>query len=288
VLAVLSLARLRTGGRAAVCLAAAVILSIGAFFVRTIGAALFVPVAISLLERTVVAWGVLGRRTVLWTVVIIGVLLAGVGLLCRDRFTSRWYAREYTQTRVSTAEVAWWRVGEIGEIVRNFPSDVAAETRANLPIDTTSPFLLLGTELRSTRYLLGLAWIGLVACGVVSRRSVSHLETYLAAYVAILCLWPFECVRFWAPILPFLLALAWIGLKSCGIRARTSWRIGVCYSLLFVACGSIAMAGSLHLAFFERERPWNECKQWLMIHPKWMAAFDRFHGTRPRTSAADR
>ena len=59
-LAMLSLARLRTGRRAAVCLAGAVIVSIGAFFVRTIGAALFVPVAISILERTVVNWGVVG------------------------------------------------------------------------------------------------------------------------------------------------------------------------------------------------------------------------------------
>ena len=124
------------------------IVSIGAFFVRTIGAALFVPVAISILDRTVVNWGVLGRRKALWTVLAVGVLLAGVGLLFRDRFTSPWYAREYTHAHVSPAVVAWWRVGEIGEIVRNVPSDLVAETRANLPIDSTSPWMLLGTELR--------------------------------------------------------------------------------------------------------------------------------------------
>jgi hypothetical protein len=287
-LAMLSLARLRTGRRAAVCLAGAVIVSIGAFFVRTIGAALFVPVAISILERTVVNWGVLGRRKAFWTVLVGGVLLAGVGLLFRDRFTSPWYAREYTHTHVSPAEVAWWRVGEIGEIVRNVPSDLVVETRPNLPIDSTSPWMLLGTELRSTRYLLGLVWAGLIVCGLVSRRSLAHLETYLAAYVGILCLWPFESVRFWAPILPFLLALAWIGLKSFGISARTSGRIAVCYSLLFVAFGSIAMARSLDQTFSGRERSWNECKQWLLLHPKWLSAFDRFNGVRPRNGASDR
>ena len=287
-LASLSLARLRAGRRVAVCLAAAVILSIGAFFVRTIGAALFVPVAIGILDRTVVDRGMLGRRTMFCTVFVGGLLLAGVGILFRERFTSPWYAREYSQTHVSTAVVAWWRVGEIGEIVRNVPSDFAAETRPNLPIDSTSPWMLLDRELRSTRYLLGLVWAGLIVGGLISRRSLSYLETYLAAYVAVLCLWPFECVRFWAPILPFLLALAWIGLKSFAISARASRRIAICYSLLFVAFGSIAMARSLEQTFFERERPWNECKQWLMLHPKWLAAFDRFDGTRPRTGAADR
>jgi hypothetical protein len=287
-LAMLSLARLRTGRRAAVCLAGAVIVSIGAFFVRTIGAALFVPVAISILERTVVNRGIVGRRTAFWTVLVGGVLLGGVGLLFRDRLTSPWYARQYTGTHVSTAVVAWWRVGEIGEIVRNVPSDFAAETRSNLPIGSTSPWMLLATELRSTRYLLGLAWAGLIVGGLISRRSLSHLETYLAAYVAILCLWPFECVRFWAPILPFLLALAWIGLKSFGMSTRTSGRIAVCYSLLFVAFGSVAMARSLDQTFFGRERSWNECKQWLPLHPKWLSAFDRFNGTRPGNGAADR
>jgi hypothetical protein len=287
-LAMLSLARLRTGRRAAVCLAGAVVLSSGAFFVRTVGAALFVPVAISILERTVVNWGMLDRRKAFWTVLVGGLVLAGVGLLFRDRLTSPWYAREYTHTQVSTAVVAWWRVGEIGEIVRNVPSDLVAETRSNLPIDSTSPWMLLGTELRSTRYLFGLVWVGLIVCGLVSRRSLSHLETYLAAYVAILCLWPFESVRFWAPLLPFLLALAWIGLKSLRMSARTSGRIAVCYSLLFVAFGSIAMARSLEQTFFGRERSWNECKQWLVLHPKWLSAFDRFNGSRPRNGAADR
>ena len=49
------------------------LVSIGAFFVRTIGAALFVPVAISILERTVVNWGIVGRRKALWMVFVGGV-----------------------------------------------------------------------------------------------------------------------------------------------------------------------------------------------------------------------
>ena len=135
---------------------------------------------------------------------------------------------------------------------------------------------------------LGLVWAGLHCLRTHFAAITLASGDYLAAYVGILCLWPFESVRFWAPVLPFFLALAWIGLKSLGISARTSGRIAVCYSLFFVAFGSIAMARSLDQTFSEPERTWNECRQWLVLHPKWLSAFDRFNGIRPRNGAADR
>lgn len=287
-LAMLSLEKNRAGRNAAWCLLAACILSFAAFFVRTIGAALFVPVALALFERAFVRPGLLSRRGA-GSIVVAGALcLAGVGVLCRDWIASPWYARAFSRAEVATPLVAWWRLGEMGEIARNFPSDVLSETRPSLPADSVSLWELLSSQLRTTRYLVGIPFAGLVVLGIVSKRAKSPLGAYLAAYLAILCLWPFESVRFWAPVLPFLLALAWAGLQSLRISAVAARRLTVCYSLFFVVCGSIAMSRSLERTFIGREQAWNEYKHWLPLHPQWLAAFDRFHGDRPKVESRHR
>jgi hypothetical protein len=61
------------------------------------------------------------------------------------------------------------------------------------------------------RYIVGVAVILLSLWGAFHRQSLSHVEVFLACYVLILMFWPFNYVRFWAPVLPLLIAFAWIG-----------------------------------------------------------------------------
>jgi hypothetical protein len=283
-LAMLSLATSRVGVQAAVCLAAAAWLAASAFAVRTIGAALFVPVAFALLSRADHRL-LPTRRFVAAAVVVVALAAAVTGIIFRDSLATPWYSRAFALSAGGLWDTAAWRVGEIGEIVRNVPTDVAPESRAALPVESTSPLVLLAMELRSTRYLIGAACVALIGLGLLARARWSSLEAYLAAYVAILLIWPFEAVRFWAPVLPFLLALLWTGLKSTNLSSRLLSRAAVIYSLFFIACGAVAMGNSLDTTLADRGKPWRENGLWLQHHPTWLAAYDRFGGNRPQTGA---
>ena len=119
------------------------------------------------------------------------------------------------------------------------------------------------------------------------RRRFSPVDAYLLGYFGILFLWPYDDPRFFAPVLPLLFALGWIGLRSFPIEARNLRRLAIAYSIVFCVFGTVAMSDSLYVTYFDRLEPWREISRYAPAVPDWVAAFDRYGGVRPHTGTAD-
>jgi hypothetical protein len=283
VLAILSVMRNCAGWRGVWCLTAACILAAAAFLVRTIGAALFVPIAFAILNRDSV-WRILGKRAPVLLVLCGAVAATCACISFLDRIVTPWYAREFVHSIGRTLEIARWRISEIGDLMRNVSSGVfGAPVGAVLPIESTPPVVIGAMELRSTGYVCGALFIALILAGLFGRQVAASSRLYFAAYVAVLLAWPFEAVRFWAPVLPLMLAFSWVGFKSLNLSKRATQRIALVYCAAFVVCGSVAMVDSLDVVFCDRLRPWNESRNELLANPRWMVAFDVFGGLRPKS-----
>jgi len=286
-LAMLSLSRDRTPLQTSLYIAAAALLAAAGFFVRTIGAALFVPVALAALESLAVR-GRVGRRPAV-VIFLIGVCLAaGIGFTLRDRIASRWYAGAlgYMTTHRNplnvTEEISWWRVEEVGELAQNVSSTALAPTTPSLPIEGVSPSILVTLQLRSVRVVFGLIALVLIVLGLWShRRQASILEAYLFAFFGILLIWPFDDTRFLAPVLPLLLALGWLGLRSLKIQPLKLQRFAVGYCVVYALFGAIALGDALRVTYFDRGQPWRECGGYVADIPDWLAAYDHYGGVRP-------
>jgi hypothetical protein len=288
VLAMISLTKERSALQAALYIVIAAALAAAAFFVRTIGAALFLAVAVALLE-TQVARRFLGRRAAV-VLLTIGVGLAACfGIVHRQRIASPWYAGALSYLNTprplrTTEEIAWWRIGEVGELAQNVSSTALAPTTPTLPIDSISPSVMATLLLRSVRIPIGCIAIVLILVGQWSRRrQFSPVDGYLLAYVGILLIWPFDDTRFLAPVLPLLLTLGWLGLRSVMPQGPKLRRFAVAYSAIFCFFGALALCDSLRVAYSERQRPWKECGSYVKDIPTWLAAFDRYGGVRPDT-----
>jgi hypothetical protein len=292
VLVILSRARNQTPVQFAGSFAGAALLAVAAFLVRTIGAALFVALAFALLETRLLS-NLLGRR---WTVALflIGVLSATCfGYTQRERIASRWYAGALgylTTARPlnTTEEIVWWRVSEIGELAQNVSSDAFFPTSTNLPIESISPSVLVTMQLRATRFAFGGAAVLVLLVGAWTRRHrFSSADAYLAAYFGILFIWPYDDPRFFGPVVPLLLALGWLGLRSFNFKAQNLRRFATVYSVIFCLFGAVALADSLYVTYFDRLQPWRDCGRYVPAFPEWLAAFDRYGGIRPGTSAPE-
>jgi hypothetical protein len=290
VLATLSLAKERSTLQAVVYVAAAAVLAAAAYFVRTIGAALFVAVAVAALETQAVR-RFLGRRSAI-VLLTVGVgLAAGLGLAHRNRIASPWYAGALSYLNAphpwrTSEEITWWRIGEVGELAQNVSSTAFAPTTATLPIDSVSPSVMITLQLRSVRVVVGGVALVLILAGMWSRRrQFSPVEGYFLAYVGILFIWPFDDTRFLAPILPLLLAWGWLGLRSLMPDPQKLRQFAVTYSAIFCVFGALAMCDSLRVTFLERQRPWQECGSYVADIPAWLSAFDQYGGVRPKLDA---
>lgn len=289
VLAMLSLSKERSPLQAALYVAAAAVLATAAFFVRTIGAALFVAVALAVLQMNGVR-SFVGRRA---AVILLSIGVGGaacLGFALRDRIASPWYAGALSYlTRMrnplnTTQEIALWRIGEVGELLQNVSSTAFAPTTPTLPIESISPSVLVTLQLRAVRLAVGSVAVALVLAGLWRRRrEFSPVEAYLLAYVGILLIWPFDDTRFFAPVLPLLFAFAWLGLRSLKLQPLNLRRFAVSYCVVFCLFGAVAFGDSLRVTYFDRQRPWRECSDWLSNFPSWLTAFDRYGGVRPRT-----
>ena len=287
VLAMLSLAKERPVFQAALYFSIAVILAAAAFYVRTIGAALFVALAISVLEARAVQ-RLVGYRTVI-VLFMVGVgLTALLGYQYRERIASPWYARalSYLTTNRNPLnaleEITWWRVGEIGELTQNISSTAYAPTTPTLPLDSISPHVLSVLILRSVRLATGGMTVVLLVAGLWSRRRhFGPVEAYFLAFVGILMIWPFDDTRFFAPVLPLLLAYCWRGLCSLKIEPLALRRFGVWYTAVYCLFGLVALGDSLRVTYFDRLQPWRECAVYVADLPDWLTAFDRYGGVRP-------
>jgi len=267
---------------AAALTGAAFVLSLAAFFVRTIGAALFAAVAFSVWEMGI-AWSRrdwIGRRTAIASLLVGGAIAASVGFACRHALATPWYARAWQLSPAAIGNTLCYRVAEIGETFQNVSADAFPSTAASLPVESTSARDMLTRELHAIRYISGAIAIGLILMGIFRRRRFSHVESFLAAYVAILLIWPFTAVRFWAPVLPLLFGYAWIGLRSIANSRPALMKAAACYCVIFCLFGSVAMAQTLRASLFDRGRTWRESREWLVRHPDWLAAYERFGGER--------
>ncbi len=257
-----------------------------AFSVRTIGAALVVALAFALLETRRMR-SLMGRR---WAIglFLVGVVIASCfGYAQRERIASRWYAGAlgYLSTGRplnTTEEIVWWRMAEIGELTQNVSSTAFFPTSATLPMDSISPSVLVTLQLQATRFVFGAVAAAFILAGFWTRRGrLAPVDAYLLGYFGILFLWPYDDPRFFAPILPLLFALGWLGLRSFNFQARNLRRVAMAYSLVFCTFGAAALANSLYVTYFDRLQPWRECSKYTPAMPEWLAAFDRYGGVRP-------
>ena len=293
VLALVTFARERPFRQAALYIALALLLAVGAFFVRTIGAALFVAVAFAMIETPAVRRFV-GRRTAIAALTLGAVCAAWIGVNHAEFFASPWYAgalkylyREGHPLR-TTEEIAWWRIGEVGELAQNISANAFAPTTPTLPLDSMPPSVYLTLQVRTLRQAVGIVFAIVVLAGVWSRRRrFWAVEAYLAAYVGILLLWPFDDPRFFAPVLPLLFAYAWLGLCSLKPAPRPLGRFVAAYSVVFCLIGALAMADSLRVTYFDRLRPWRECHRYMTDFPDWQAAYDRYGGLRALAAGSE-
>jgi hypothetical protein len=169
----------------------------------------------------------------------------------------------------------------VGEIAQNASSTALAPTTASLPLDSLSPGVQIMLELRALRIAVGLIFGFLVLAGLWSRRRrISLVEGYLTGYIGILLIWPFDDTRFIAPIIPLLFTYAWLGLRALNPPQRGLRCFVVSYCVIFCFLGAVAMGDCLRVTYFDRLRPWRECRGYLLDIPTWLEAYHRYGGLR--------
>ncbi len=149
----------------------------------------------------------------------------------------------------------------------------AFHPRANvLPIETTSWHELLGGEFAALSYVAGAVAIGLILLGLWKVGRLTFLHVYLIGYTAVLSVWPYPDLRFWAPLLPFLFGAAWLGWSRVALRPVVRLRAVTAYCLVFWIFGTIAMGNSLYVSLIDRQRTEQISRQWILGRPEWKAA----------------
>lgn len=126
------------------------------------------------------------------------------------------------------SRILLFRVHEVGELSLNLPSSK------------------LG-PLQPVAWIIGAVVVTLVLRYLRPSR-LGSVEVYLAAYVGILCVWPYGDTRFWIPVLPLLFAeifwltqpWTWSGWR----RTFVNW-----YAVGYFLAGLLALAYSTWLTF---------------------------------------
>ncbi len=132
-LAAISAAKRRSPAWATVLIALAVALSVAAFSVRTIGAALFPAVAFGLLE-IVVGWRIIGRRWAVASILLAGTILVSLATFYQNSpLVTRGYLGQWQDPTVGEIAIARWRVGDLARCFNN---------------DRSGPWLPKGTSYR--------------------------------------------------------------------------------------------------------------------------------------------
>lgn len=227
-----SLASLAAATRAAECrglrrvywLGGAAVLAALAIATRTIGVAL--APALALAACAGFSWTGIRRR---WethrrvaTLTLSGVVAALIGGAAALGSTK--YAREMIRDWRGVGDLVRFRLEDWGELLLN-------GSQAQLP-QSLQPLVMVA----------GLAFAALMALGVRSRRSIAAVDLYVAAYVAILLVWPYRDARFWAPVVPLLLGYGWVGVRELARSHRGAVRwIGAGYLTGYVAMGLVAL-----------------------------------------------
>ncbi len=205
----------------------AVTLAMLATAVRTVGVALFPALLWS-------AWHTPGLRRRLPTASkLIAILLVvgaiGAGLLLRTSYFS--FTAEHVGFRAWLPAAALARLRDAGELVLNVPYSRLAFTGG------------AGLILMSS---IGAVASIMVGAGFAVRSyAVSTVEVYVFAYAALMLVWPYQDVRFWIPVLPFMVVLAQDGARR--LAGRHWQRAAVLYVAMFAATGVTALAYSARI-----------------------------------------
>jgi MFS family permease len=237
--------------------ASAVALAGAAIWIRSIGVALAPGLLFVVMRR-------IDRRHVRMCLPALCVVGACIGLFFRHQLMTPNYSQGLTETLahpVSTiGRTTLWRIREIGEIAQN-ASPAAFEPReqlsyedqadkvTQLPEHGTSIKVLAGLELRAMSYVAGAVFLLLIVIGFI-RVAINVVGVYLLAYGFILLLWPFGLSRFFVPLVPFIMAYGWLGLRSL----RFPRWLPIAYMVLFCLCGAMAMGNEWSLALHGREQ----------------------------------
>ncbi len=250
---------------------AAVALSVAAFAVRTIGCLLFVVTIYQILDRAV-ASGRLTRRQVGALALVGGPFVVLAALIARPFWVPSAYQIVWARPSVRGDVMLEWRTSELGQLFQNVSAS-AFHPHANvLPIETTSWHELLGGEFAALSYVAGAVAIGLILLGLWKVGRLTFLHVYLIGYTAVLSVWPYPDLRFWAPLLPFLFGAAWLGWSRAASRPVVRFRAVTAYCLVFWIFGTIAMTHSLYVSLIDRQRTEQISRQWILGRPDWKAA----------------
>ena len=168
----------------------AVAVSTIAISIRTAGVALALPLLSAMVRNSTVR-SIVVRPSI--AVLLLAALGVGMVRISRTEYVEqiRHNLSEFTLTQAE-ARIVNWRLTELAEIGMNFRRDIVPwPLRYDLPI-------------------VGAILLGIVCVGVWSARG-GPAAIYLAAYVAMLFVWPFGATRFWLPVMPLLFAFTLIG-----------------------------------------------------------------------------
>jgi hypothetical protein len=229
----------RTGllSGAAICCALAVLL-------RTIGIALVPALIWAASGRGVLKW----LRSKPWLAASSAALMATIAIV---GFIRLWHT-EYFQNFLSVGE----REGVVGMLVRNlgWRLDEFGEMTVNVP-QFKAP-----ESMHAAFTIVGAAILALCAGGLVCRRKfVSSTEIYLAAFAAILFVWPWYDPRFWLPVIPLLAAYVWMGATRIADQwptFRNRATLFLCLPLaVFLLLGIVSLAYSTRITFAGEKFP---------------------------------
>jgi hypothetical protein len=246
-----------------------------AILVRSVGVGL-IPVMIYVLLAKV------DRKVVRWAFPILCASGLVLGLMFRQTIMSPAYSQALTDTlrqpSSTLADTTLWRVQEVGEVGQN-ASQIAFEPREQLaygdektnrvvpllPETGHSYGVLLNLQAQAMAYVVGaLFWI--LIGFALWRKRLTVVDVYLAAYMFILMLYRCGEVRYFVPIVPFVLAYAWAGTKALPF-AIPRWCVAS-YVAVFMLFGTIALANEWTIAFVDREQSYRAFDEivWVFQH----------------------
>ena len=202
----------RSVSRRSLCmLAAFVVLAIAATATRTIGIALAAPLAWTLwfafgAEAGTVVRNAFGRPRLALILVVLLVGAASTLVVATSDYAS--------QTVRLYAEVGLWeRFSRIGR----------ARLRSLGELSFNVPWSVAPAVLRSLYVPAAIAGVSLVGLGCFLRRHrFGAAESYFAAVVAVLMVYPGRQTRYWLPVLPLMLGLSAVAARR--LMTRAIWR----------------------------------------------------------------
>ena len=122
-----------------------------------------------------------------------------------------------------------------------------ARTREWGELVTNVPKSRVPAALAPVARAAGLAGLAVVLAGLASRRrELRALDVFVAAYLLLLFVWPFEDPRFWLPVLPYLAGYGAVAVERAAPRLRAR-RLVAAWLVLFAAAGVGALAYSTRL-----------------------------------------